>query len=159
VPSFFSPIFFPLCFLFCGVGSQYVPWLRNLVCRLVVALTYPHCRKTDEVRGKVVTETSLLFIVLVLLFILYCFFPCISFSCLFKLLSGSFSVFYRRIFHLVAVTFNCEYRDFLLLTIVNSSLWSFFSTLFLENYFASGLKSSLGYCLLQVDLLLSCTEG
>jgi hypothetical protein len=60
----FSPIFLPLCFLFCGVGSHYVPWLRNLVCRLVVALTYPHRRKTDEVRGKVVREKSLPYMVM-----------------------------------------------------------------------------------------------
>lgn len=135
----FPPIFFPLCFLFCGVGSQYIPWLRNLVCRLVIALTYPHCRETDEVSGKVVTEKSLSYMVMVPGKATHCHccslrtfscLLCISFSCVLKSLSGSFSVFYRRLFHLVAVTFNCEYRDFLILTIVNSSLWSFFSTLF-----------------------------
>ncbi len=69
-------------------------------------------------------------LVLVLLFFLYFFFLCISFSCVLKSLSGNFSVIYRRIFHLVAVTFNCEYRDFLILTIVNSSVWSFSQLLF-----------------------------
>jgi hypothetical protein len=59
----------------------------------VVALTYPHCRETDEVSGKFVTEKSLsymvmvpekvtlslLFIVLFLLFSLYFFFPSLYF--------------------------------------------------------------------------------